>query len=366
MKRIIFTANSVFSLTNFRLNLILKCNNLKHDVVCLVPKNDDYQKLLQEKIKFQTIKLLPKGLNPFNELLTIVHILYKCWKIRPNIVFSYTIKNTVYFGLGCYFFRYSFYPTINGLGSLVRSSRFSSKIVRIVLRLALYKADKIYCQNSDIQKFLIKKKFIKENNSAVLPGSGVDLKKFTFEKLPQEHDVVFLFIGRLLKSKGIDLFVKAAKILEDSGANASFKIIGRGDPNDNDCYHKEMLYELKLSSCISYDGFRADVRSDLKACHCVVLPSSYDEGVPHSLLEAASMGRLIITTSKPGCREVVVSGINGFILEEITVDCVAQKMFEIINWSEEERKAAGIFSRNIAEKKFDEDLVIDEYMALID
>lgn len=365
-KRVLVTGNSGFSLVNFRLNFILYLVRQGFLVSAMVPKDANTMELEKSNVACNYIFMKRKSINPIYEFITLLDIARKIIKIKPHIIFSYTIKNCVYVGLVRRFIGFKFYPTITGLGSSIDRNEFFANLIRYLYKLSLRKSEKIFCQNKEIRDFLVQNHIATNSKCIVVPGSGVDIEKYSYTPIIKDKDETkFLFIGRILESKGIGKFIDAATLLNNSGVRASYKIIGGKETEDPDSYFDKMMIKIYKEKNIEYMGFKQNVVPDIQAAHCVVLPSTYREGVPRVLLESASIGRALITADRPGCREVVEDGLNGFLIKEVTSLNLAKVMRKICELDANEVQKFGAYSRKIVQQRFDERLVVEAYSQAI-
>jgi glycosyltransferase involved in cell wall biosynthesis len=224
----------------------------------------------------------------------------------------------------------------------------------------------VYFQNTDDHNYFLKNNLIK-NNGFVLPGSGVDINKFYYEKIQfiNSNKFIFLFNSRMLYSKGVELLFQAGLRLYKENFNFEIIIFGQSSVSNSDAISNNQIQNWCKQPFFTYKGFTDDIKSALINSHCVVLPSFYKEGTPKSLLEALSIGRPIITTDMPGCRDTV-SNLNGFLVKPRDVNSLFESMKRILNLSFDDLITMGENSRQLAVNKFDDKIVINEYMHCID
>lgn len=235
-------------------------------------------------------------------------------------------------------------------------------LVRHLYGVGLRGADCIFFQNRDDQGHFVKERIVDQARTALLPGSGVDLKRFLPNRREDDGRVVFLLVARLLKAKGIAEFVEAATVLRKRyGDRVEFRLLGIRDSSPGgidsatlDRWHKEGA--ITLMDAVS------DVRPALERADCVVLPSYYPEGTPRSLLEAAASGKAIITTDMPGCRDVIEPGGNGFLCLPRDVPSLIEALERYLLLAPSQRLIMGERSRQKAVCEFDERIVIDAYL----
>ncbi len=362
MSKIFFVANHPFTLSNFRAKLIGQISELGHDLCALFPfdQNDPYVK---KQFKNLPVKLIPiflsrRGLNPLIDFISFFKLYFLYKREKPQIVLNYTIKPNIYSGLAAVLAGVpKVYSNITGLGFLFidfeKASFFKALIRGIVCRLyrvSLSKQNGVFFQNSDDLNFFIDKKIVKENNAYLINGSGVDLTFFTpnFDIAKKKNS--FVFVGRLLKDKGIQELVDATKLLIKRGHHFNLTVIGGLDENPSSV-DKAQIETWKQEPNIKFLGHLEDVREELSKSEILVLPS-YREGTPKSVLEAMAMGLAIITTDVPGCRETVIPGKNGILVAPKNHFALAQAMEQFIKHPHMAEEM-GLESRVFAAKKFD-------------
>ena len=226
--------------------------------------------------------------------------------------------------------------------------------------------EKIFYQNIHDKELFIKSKFVKEEKTDLLPGSGIDTEKFKPIEKRLNNDTItrFLFIGRLLRDKGLIEYVEASKKINNN-ENVEFAILGPFYSGNPTAINQSKMKKWQKEGSVKYVGVSDDVKSVIKEYDCIVLPS-YREGLSKVLLESASMAKPIITTNVPGCKEVVDDGINGYLCEPRSIEDLANKMIMMLNLSDEERKVMGQAGRAKMIKEFDEKIVIDKYLEAIE
>ena len=246
-----------------------------------------------------------------------------------------------------------FYPMVAGLGSIFRGTGLKNKLVRTVMSVlykqAFKKSKKVFFQNNDDKKVLVDAGLLPESQIVVIHGSGVNLEKFVPTEMPEIP--TFLYIGRLIKDKGVGEYLEACqKIKRLYGKKVRCLLVGPFDSNPS-ALKPEELQPLINSGVLEYFGEQSDVRPYISQCSIYVLPS-YHEGTPKTVLENMAMGRAIITTDAPGCRETVVNGENGYLVEVKNADAVVAEMQYLMEHPETVVKM-GKKSREMAENIFD-------------
>ena len=354
------------SLYNFRGEFI-KClieNNTVTAISSGVTKNEKY---LIEKlgIEYDDVFLKRNGLNPIFDIITFLELVYLFNKKKPNIVFSYTIKPVIWTGFALYFRNVKYYAMITGLGYTFNiKQNLSGRIIRggviTLYKLALKKAEKIIFQNKENMQIFIDEMIVPKEKCFLVNGSGVNLSHYNIAPLPSNAH--FLLIARLLGDKGIREYVKAAEIVKQKYPDTVFELVGPEDPSP-DGIKLDEINQWNEQGIIKYSGATTDVRPYIENCSIYVLPS-YHEGMPRTVLEAMAMGRPILTTDVPGCRETVVTGENGWLVEKANVEQLAERMV----WFIENQDQWGIMGQNshkMANEKFDVHKVNAEIMKIM-
>ena len=224
----------------------------------------------------------------------------------------------------------------------------------------------VYFQNTVDSTYFLNNNLINDNKSFIIPGSGVDINKFNFNKLNfiSPYKFIFLFNSRMLYSKGVELLYQAGLRLYKENSNFKIILFGQTDDSNSDSISNYQIQNWCKMPFFKYMGFTDNIKSAIIISHCVVLPSYYKEGTPKSLLEALSVGRPIITTDTPGCRETL-SNSNGFLVKPRDVNSLFYSMKNILNLSYDDLILMGKNSRQLAINKFDDKIVINEYMKSI-
>ena len=360
MKKITIVCNHLNGLFNAReelLNVLLKN---KYEISVIAPANDKTEKLVNMGIKFIPIDMELRGTNPLKDynLLKNYKIILK--KEKPDLVLSYTIKPNVYAGYTCRKLKIPFIANVTGLGTSVEQPGLLQKITILLYKIGLKNAKCVFFQNQANLDFMLKHKIIK-NNYKLIPGSGVNLKKFVYSEYPNDNIIKFLFVSRIIYEKGIEEYLSVAKFIKGKYPNTEFHILGKCD----DDKYLNLINKLEDKKIVIYHGRVNNIKDFYQMSHCTIHPSFYPEGMSNVLLESCATGRPIITTNRPGCREVVNEGINGYLIECKDTEGLKKKIEKFINLSYEEKKKMGINGRKKVEKEFDRNIVINEYLQVI-
>ncbi|MDF9760408.1 glycosyltransferase involved in cell wall biosynthesis [Peribacillus simplex] len=352
----------------FREDMMKAMINNGHEVIAAAPEPVEEwgHKFKERNIKYVSIQGIERtGTNPIKDINGFFSILNQIKKEKPDKVFAYQAKTIIY---GCIAAKFAgvkgIYALMGGLGSVFRNNgqkSFARDILKIEYKYAFYVCDKVFFQNKDDCNEIIKADLIKKNKIVMINGSGVNLDKFTEKKIPDNP--VFLFVGRIIRDKGIIEYTEAAKIVKEKYPEARIQILGYFDTNPT-AIKEEEIYEYVNKGVIEYLGSSDDVRPFLEKSSVYVLPS-YHEGTPKSVLEAMATGRPIITTDAPGCRETVVNNINGFLVPVKNANKLAEKMIWMIEHKEEVERM-GQESLRICKEKFDVNKVNEVILKTMD
>lgn len=354
------------SVLNFRGKLLESIHQQGYVIHIIAPDMtsfpDEHEKLLGLGYYVHEIPMQRTGTNPASDLKTLLSMYVLIKKIKPDYVLSYTIKPVIYGTLAAWLAKVPHrYALITGLGYAFQNVETHSKhsvfqkLVHGLYQQALLRSHKAFFQNPDDLKLFQDLKLLGSNTPAVVVnGSGVNVTDFTVLPLPldasQKSKISFLLIARLLVDKGVREYTEAAKVIQQQYPHVEFNLVGWIDENPSAITQQE-LDQWIANKTVKYWGKLADVRPAIAASSVYVLPS-YREGTPRTVLEAMAMGRAIITTDAPGCRETVVDGDNGFLVEVKSVESLVEAMQKFINQPELIEKM-GNRSREIALHKYD-------------
>lgn len=356
--------NTSWYIYNFRSNLIKSLIHEGYSIITIAPYDIYTEKLINIGCTHYQIKVESKNKNPFKDLLLCINLYLLLNKIRPEILLNYTTKPNIY---GTIVAKVIGIPCINniaGLGIGFVHENFTTIVLRKLYKYSQRKANMVFFQNIEDHQEFISVGAVTNENSDLLPGSGVDLNKFKFYPLKglNSNLFIFLFVGRIMYSKGVKVLFDAAKSIYKKRKNFKIIMIGEINNPNGDGVPINIITKWKEEKYFEYHGKIENVIRMLKISHCVVLPSFYREGTPRSLLEALSVGRPIITTNMPGCKTTVINDYNGFLIKPKDVDDLVQKMEKMMDLSSHELAMFGENSRKIAEIYFDERLVINKYL----
>lgn len=355
-KKVLFLANHFITLFSFRKELINKLIEEGHDVYLSLPKDDDNKYFEDLGCKIIETKIDRRGVNPFKDLSLINQYRKIMNDIKPDIIFSYTIKPNIY-GTFVSNNKYRQVSNITGTGATFLSDSLVSKIAKILYRFSIKNSYKVFFQNEGDKDFFVNNGLVK-NNYELLPGSGCNVDEHKYSIMPSDEVVKFIYIGRVMEVKGINEYLQAAKRIKEKYDNVVFYIAGWNEENDI----MELVNKYQEENIVEYIGFRKDINDWIKKCHCVVLPSHGGEGVPNVLLESCASGRACIGSDTNGIKDVIEDGVNGYIFKNKDVDSLTDCLNKFMDLSYEEKNQMGINGRRIVEVKFDRKIVINKYL----
>lgn len=363
MKRIVISSNTSWSIYNFRLNLARSLKKDFYDVILVAPY-DKYSEYLKEEFEYYDISINNKGVNP-TEDLKVLRDYYKIYKqIKPHMVLNFTIKPNIYGSIVCRLLGIKVINNVSGLGTVFIKEGFTTKIVKLLYKLSLKKAEMVFFQNKDDKELFLTNCLVKYDNCDLLPGSGVDTVRFRPLYLKKDKIFRFLLISRIIWDKGIGEYIAAIRILRKKYPLLKFQLAGPLDSINKTAISKSQVQKWVEEGLVDYIGATDDVEKFIVRADCIVLPS-YREGTPRVLLESASMGKPIITTNAPGCKEVVDDGINGFLCKTKNSNDLADKMEKIFCLEDKDRFKMGCEGRKKIISEFDEKIVIEKYSETI-
>ncbi|MBE7046072.1 MAG: glycosyltransferase family 4 protein [Ruminococcaceae bacterium] len=356
MSKVLFLVNHDVVIYNFRLELVERLIKEGHQVVISSPYGERIEDLKALGCEYREIELSRHGTNPVKELKLISTYKKLINDIKPDIVFSYTIKPNIYGAIACKMTKTPCVANVTGLGTAVENGGIMQTITVMLYKLAFNKLKRLFFQNEENMQFFIDKK-ITSCPKTLLPGSGVNLKRFLPLEYRDDGKVHFAFVSRIMKEKGIDQYLDAAKYIKNKYPDTEFHVCGFCEQE-----YEEELKSLTNQGVITYHGMVRDVAGFLEGVNCTVHPTYYPEGISNVLLESSACARPIITTDRAGCREVIDDGVNGYIVKQQNSNDLIEKIEKFLSLTYEERKNMGLKGREKVEKEFDRQIVVDAYI----
>ena len=358
-KRVLILGNSSLVVFGMRGELIHRLVQEGYDVTVSFPTGSLGEKENPYKdydCTYIETKIDRRGANPFRDLKLLTDYIRLIRNVHPDMVLTYTVKCSIYGGIACRLLKVPYIVNITGLGKGLAEGGLRQKLLIQLYKISVKSASCVFFQNQSDRQFFTDHG-IRYQTGDLLPGSGVNLDKYSPLPYPNDEKIIFTYIARVMKTKGIDEFLEAANVINAEYSHAEFHICGFYEDD-----YKEIIEEAQKQGIVTYHGQVNDVRPYEAISHCIVLPTYHPEGISNVLLEAAACARPLITTDRHGCKEVVDDGVNGYLIRERDSQDLIQKMKQFMELSWEERKAMGLAGRAKVEKEFDRQIVVRKYV----
>ena len=355
---ILVLTNSIGRLHSFRKEVMKAILDNGYEVIISVPEDKGEKADYFRSIGCQVVetKFNRRGMNPLADLALMMRYRRMIRHMKPKAVLTYTIKPNIYGGLAARLSHVPQLANVTGLGDAVENGGWMQKLTVTLYKIGLGKTRRIFFQNASNREFGIRMG-IADDSSVLLPGSGVNLQHHTCQDYPaDEGKIRFLFIGRLLKDKGVDELFEAARVIKTKYPQAEFRIVGAVEGD-----YQKQLDEIVSTGVINYLGRQADVRPFIGAVECTIMPS-YHEGMSNVNLESAANGRPVITTNVPGCRETIDDGKTGYLIEAKSTKSLIDAIERFITLPYEQKVLMGQEGRKKVEREFDRQIVVDLYL----
>jgi glycosyltransferase involved in cell wall biosynthesis len=355
MAKILILANNDVGLYKFRKELIEKLRE-NHEIFISLPFGEFIPGLEELGCKFINTPISRRGKNPLTDIKLLIKYIDMIKKIKPNVVLTYTIKPNVYGGLVSSIFGVPYIANITGLGTAVENKGLLQKVTFYLYRIGLKNSSCVFFQNEENRNIFIKENIVR-SKYRLITGSGVNLTEYKFEQYPEsEENINFLFIGRVMKAKGINELLNVAKRVKQEFPNVQFNLVGSKEED-----YTNILKEYEENNIIVYYGRQNNVRIFIKNCHAIINPSHH-EGMSNVLLESASIGRPVLASKIPGCKETFDEGISGLGFKVKDEDSLYKAIVQFIKLPLEQKMHMGLAGRKKMEKEFDRNLIINAYM----
>lgn len=344
----------------FRKEILEELAEHGYDVMVSCPYGERLNEISGRGITFDFCEIDRRGKNPVRDLKLLLHYIKVFRTYNPSLILAYTIKPNIYGSISARVLRIPYINNITGLGSGFTNGGMTKKIIEALYHIALKRSSHIFFQNQENAEVAVKNRLFRGSYS-VIPGSGVNLQRFRFEDYPDnDNKIVFYYIGRVLKDKNIDDYLKAAQFIKKNYQNTEFNIIGFIEPTEG--HYRDILHMLENKGIIKYRGNQKDVRPYMKQAHAIIHPSAYGEGMSNVLLEMAATGRALISTDIAGCREIIEDGVNGYIYQAGNVKALCGCIEAFIGLTHTQKAAMGMASRRKVERAFDRKKVVEAYL----
>ena len=358
---ICLVCNTSFAIHTYRQGLIKALVAAGHAVIVLAPRDRTTPLLEAMGCRCVPLPIASKGTDPRQDLNTLAALYRHYRRLSPNLVFHYTIKPNIYGSIAAWLARVPSIAVTTGLGYVFIQKSRAATVAKMLYRIAFRFPGEVWFLNRDDKAAFVEGKLLAHPERArLLNGEGVDLAHFAYRPLPVRTSFTFVLIGRLLWDKGVGEYVEAARRLHARYPHVRFALLGPVGVDNPSAITRADVDAWEREGIITYLGEAEDVRPFIDEADCVVLPS-YREGVPRTLMEASAMGRPIVATDVPGCREVVADGVNGLLCEARNPDSLAEKLADMIEMTHEARQTMGHSGRMRVEAEFDEAAVVERY-----
>ena len=355
-KTVLFLVNRDIVIYNFRREIVERLIADGHEVHISSPYGERIDDLVEIGAVFHNIRIQQRKMNPMEEFRLISEYKKLMEQVRPDIVFGFTIKPNTYGAIAARKYQIPFIANITGLGTAVENPGMVQKLLVCLYKYSFRDVRRVFFQNTSNRDFFLWN-HIRVNDYSFLPGSGVNLDRFSLCEYPKGDMIKFAFVSRILKEKGSEIYLEAAREIRKRHRNVEFHMCGFRESD-----YDGALMKYQEAGDVIYHGLIRDVSSFMRDMHCIVLPSYYPEGISNVLLEACATGRPIITTDRPGCREVVEDGINGFMIAQKDTDALVQAIEEFIRLSWQDKRRMGLNARRKVEREYDLQVVVDAYV----
>ena len=349
---------------NFRQGLIRGLRSAGYEPVVIAPQDPAADERMRELgVERIPVEIDRAGLNPLTDFRLLARYRSLLKRLRPAAYLSYTIKPNVYGSFAAASLGIPALPNVSGLGTAFIRGGPLQAIVTQLYRFGFARAPVVFFQNEEDRGLFVGRRILRADQAQVLPGSGVDLDRFTPAPLP-EGPPVFLFIGRLLRDKGVVEFVEAARSLRSDYPTARFQLLGAVDEGNRTAIRQVEVDSWVAEGVVEQLGTADDVRPFIAAATAVVLPS-YREGLPRSLLEAAAMARPLIASNVQGCRDVVEDGVNGYLCAVRDPGALAVAIRRLLQLPRTQQLAMGEAGRRRVQERFSETFVVRAYLDVL-
>ncbi len=354
--KIALIGNSDVSIYTYRCELIERLISDGHNVTVVTPQGDRVEDMILMGCEYIETKVDRHSTNPIKDFGLLKNY-YKILKaLKPDIVLSYTIKPNIYASIACASLKIPIVVNVTGLGTAVENPGWKQIVTTMLYRIAFRKVKTVFFQNEDNRQFFAERNIATAKHK-MLPGSGVNLQKYQLTEYPDDSEINFVFVSRLMQEKGIDQYLDAADYITTRYPNTRFHVCGACEDE-----YKQKMDNVTKNPKIIYHGVVKDMSRIFKDMHCTVHPTYYPEGLANVLLESCASGRPIITTDRAGCREVVENGVNGYVCKQKDSEDLIRQIEKFLSLTNDQRREMGIAGRRKVENEFDRQIVVNAYL----
>lgn len=358
--RYLILANNSGGLYRFRKEVMARLLDDGHEVYAVTPFDASVDELRAMGVCLIEQQMNRRGTNPLQEAKLFISYYKILKKLNPDVVITYTIKPGIYGGLLSRWMHIPYAVNITGLGTAFENQGMFRTIIVGLWRNALKSARCVFFENQENAQIFIDYGIVKREKTHVLHGAGVNLSDFPCAEYPEERSTTrFLFVGRVMKEKGIDELLAALEMLDEAGYRVSLDIVGWCEED-----YEKRLADFQERGLLEFHGFQTDVKPFIRSAHAFVLPS-YHEGMANTLLEAAAMGRPLITSAVHGCMEAVIDGESGLLCKVRDQVSLMAQMKRFIDMPYEQKRQMGEKSHKYVAKYFDKRKVVEETVGVL-
>lgn len=360
MKRILLVGNHELVIYNFRKEIVKKLLDDKYEVhICSSP-GEKIDEMVSWGCIFHEVNVARHGKNPFKDYFLLLKYKKLLKMIKPSCMLTFTIKPNIFASIAAKKKKIKCIVNITGIGTGLQNEGLLKSLLLKMYKYSMKNVDMIFFQNEDDYLFFKNKNIIK-NDFFVLPGSGVNLEEFKYKPIIKREEISFLFAARIMKEKGIDIYLDAATIMKKKYPFLIFNICGFCEQA-----YEEKLMDFSSKGIVNYFGMVNNMKKKYEDCDCLIHPSFYPEGISNVLLEASAIGRTIITTDNVGCRNVVDNGKNGYVIKVNDTIGLIEAIEKYISVDFDGRMEMGIKGREFVTCNFDREIVVNKYLEIIE
>ncbi len=353
----------------FRKELIEEIIAAGYEMLISCPDGEKFELMKHVEYRYDNPVIDRRGTNIVADLKLFIHYFMLFIKNKPSVVLTYTAKPNVYAGIAAYLLGIPVISNVTGFGSVLNEGGLKQKFIMSLFKFSFRRSACVMFQNSTNMKLAEDSGMVKGEHK-LIPGSGVNTDRYPLQPYPDGGNgkdgekVVFNYIGRILRDKGVDDYIEAAKRIKAEYPNTEFNMLGFIEPTE--MHYEKLLSELEEKDIVKYRGSLKDIKPFVAASHATIHPSTYGEGMSNVLLESASSGRPIISTDNPGCMETFIDGETGFIYHGGDVDALCEQIEKFLALPNGERRAMGEKGREYIKANFSRKIVVEAYLEKID
>lgn len=364
IKTVALVSNTSWSLYNFRLGLIQKLQKTGYKVLVIAPVDKYTPLLIDNGCNFVPIEVDNYGYNPWKDFKNFLAWIKIYRRHKIDFIFHYTIKPNIYGSLAATILKIPSIAVVTGLGHLFTDLTWKTAIAKLLYKLAFSKVSQVWFLNESDAAIFSQMALLSESKIKYLPGEGINTRHFQQYAygLLSNGCFKFLLASRLIIEKGIEDYVKAARLIKKMGYQVEFQLLGFIETENPQHVSLEKIQQWEQEGLIRYLGYTDDIRPYLEKIDCLVLPTYYREGIPRILMEGASMQIPLIATDNVGCRQVVEDSVNGFLCERKNPKDLARCMEQMLSLTHKERARFGLLGRRRVYTLYHENIIINKYL----